>query len=134
VSLKIAIPVPHSIDQRYSRLALERFSASINAYKAELRIVPLGLSPRAIHDSAALCQAVLLPGTPADIDPATYGAQRSPQLCSVDEARDYTDQVLLEHAFRDSKPVLGVCHIVAIDIVRVPPSRLNTLASQAAQT
>jgi putative glutamine amidotransferase len=110
VIVKIAIPVPHSTDQRYSRLVLERFSVAINADRAEFAIVPSGLSSTAIHNVADLCHAVLLPGTPADIDPARYGAERSPQLCPVDEARDYTDQVLLEHAFHDSKPVLGVCH------------------------
>src|SRR5712691_8463204 len=41
---------------------------------------------------------ILLPGSPTDIDPALYGAERHPKLGRLYPERDSTDFVLLEHA------------------------------------
>lgn len=52
----------------------------------------------------------VLPGSPADVDPARYGADRHPRTETLDSHRDNTDAAILAHAFKSSKPVLAICY------------------------
>jgi putative glutamine amidotransferase len=52
----------------------------------------------------------VLPGSPADVDPARYKAERRAQCDESDENRDRTDAAILEHAFATVKPVLAICY------------------------
>lgn len=54
--------------------------------------------------------AVLLSGSPADIEPSHYGARRHRATEDADPARERTDFALLEHAFASGKPVLAICY------------------------
>jgi gamma-glutamyl-gamma-aminobutyrate hydrolase PuuD len=63
-----------------------------------------------IEREAAMCEAILLPGNPRDINPQRYGQQRVRGTLLHDRARDRIDDALLTHAARTQKPVLGVCH------------------------
>jgi len=56
------------------------------------------------------CDAVLLPGSKADVDPAKYKAQRSPQTAAADSGRDTVDWILLDDAYNARKPILGICY------------------------
>jgi putative glutamine amidotransferase len=56
------------------------------------------------------CDAVLLPGSKADIDPAKFHAARSPHTEAADPRRDFVDDLLLHDAYNLRKPVLGVCY------------------------
>ncbi len=51
---------------------------------------------------------IFLPGG-ADIDPASYGAERHPSCDTSDPARDRVELKLLWWALEDRKPTLGVC-------------------------
>jgi len=53
---------------------------------------------------------VLLPGSNADVDPARFGAPRSPRTAAADRRRDAVDDLLLEDAYNLRKPVLGICY------------------------
>ena len=53
---------------------------------------------------------MVLPGSPADVDPARFGAPRQPECADPDPAREDTDFALLEHAFAENKPVLAICY------------------------
>jgi putative glutamine amidotransferase len=44
-----------------------------------------------------------------DIDPSCYGARREPRCGPSDALRDWIDLTLARWAFRDGKPLLGVC-------------------------
>jgi putative glutamine amidotransferase len=105
--LTVAIPIPSSDDSSYSDLVLARFAAAFAASSTVLRPIPLN---EPIERETALCDAIVLPGNPRDINPHRYGQQR---LCSTlrhDRARDRVDDALLTHAARTKKPVLAVCH------------------------
>jgi putative glutamine amidotransferase len=52
----------------------------------------------------------LRPGSPADVNPALYGAERDPGCGPVDEPREIADRVMLDHAAETAKPVLGICY------------------------
>lgn len=54
--------------------------------------------------------AVLLSGSPADIEPSHYGAKRHRATEDADPARERTDFALLEHALGSGKPVLAICY------------------------
>jgi putative glutamine amidotransferase len=56
------------------------------------------------------CDAVLLPGSPADVDPQKYGAEPHPKTAAADARRDMADELLLQDAFNLRKPILGICY------------------------
>ncbi|HXJ18508.1 MAG TPA: gamma-glutamyl-gamma-aminobutyrate hydrolase family protein [Candidatus Polarisedimenticolia bacterium] len=73
-------------------------------------VISLGLSPRHLEKIAQTLDAVLLSGSPADIEPARFGAKRHPASVDPDPDRERTDFALLEHAFKEQKPVLAICY------------------------
>jgi putative glutamine amidotransferase len=52
----------------------------------------------------------VLPGSPADVDPAEYGREDSGHSAPPDVGRDQTDRSILEHALALNKPVLAICY------------------------
>jgi putative glutamine amidotransferase len=54
--------------------------------------------------------AILLPGSPADIEPGRYGSPRHKKTADADTQRERTDSLLLDNAFAARKPVLGICY------------------------
>jgi len=56
------------------------------------------------------CDAVLLPGSNADVDPAKFRATRSPHTAPADPRRDVVDELLLRDAYQNKKSVLGICY------------------------
>lgn len=52
----------------------------------------------------------LLPGSPADLDPAKYGAAPSTLSHTSDPKREQTDFALLKFSFKEHKPVLAICY------------------------
>jgi putative glutamine amidotransferase len=59
---------------------------------------------------ARTLDAVVLPGSPADVDPTLYRAARHPNCAEADADRQRTDFALLDHAFKEHKPVLAICY------------------------
>ncbi len=54
--------------------------------------------------------AFVLPGGPADLNPALYHSSRHVKTHDSDANREKTDFALLEHAFAAGKPVLAICY------------------------
>ncbi len=52
----------------------------------------------------------VLPGSPADVEPSRYGAERHAKTKTLDRARDRTDSAILDHAIAEHKPVLAICY------------------------
>ena len=71
--------------------------------------VQIPLIPETAGELAAGLDGFVLCGSPSDVDPARYGQPRHPEVKTVHPARDETDWQVLEHAFREKKPVLGIC-------------------------
>jgi len=71
--------------------------------------ISLGLAPDQLQAQAETLDALVLPGSPADVDPSCYHAARHPESAQSDPDRERTDSSLLEHAFAESKPVLAIC-------------------------
>jgi putative glutamine amidotransferase len=72
--------------------------------------IPLDQPPAEIMKLIERCDAVLLPGSKADVDPAKYDAPRDPHTAASDPRRDAVDELLLQDAYNMRKPVLGICY------------------------
>lgn len=107
---RIAIPVPNSRAPLYVARALPPYERAVRAAGGEPVIIPLDATPAAIAQAVKACDGILLPGSPADVDPEKYGAARHPETARADAARDNTDELLLQDAFNMRKPVFGICY------------------------
>jgi putative glutamine amidotransferase len=107
---RIAIPVPHSGDREYAERALTQYEAAVRGAGGEPVRVELDQSREQISKQAEACDAILLPGSRADVDPQKYHAQRHPKTAETDVKRDAVDALLLDHAYQGRKPVLAICY------------------------
>ena len=107
---RIAIPVPTSTDLSYNQRSWPAYAEAVSRSGGEPVQIDLTLSPAQIKELAATCQGVLLPGSPADLDPARYTAEPDPATSPADPARETMDNLLLEDAAAHTKPVLGICY------------------------
>jgi len=71
---------------------------------------PLHASPASQAGILASCSAILLPGSPADVDPGRYGQQAEKECAARDGEREAADNLLLQDAFAQAKPILGICY------------------------
>jgi putative glutamine amidotransferase len=107
---RIAIPVPHSTDPEYAERSLPQYERAIEMAGGEPVRIPLDRPPAEVMKLIERCDAVLLPGSKADVDPAKYDAPRDPQTAAADAGRDTVDELLLQDAYNMRKPVLGICY------------------------
>ena len=107
---RIAIPVPLSTDPAYVERSLPQYERAIEKTGCEAVRIPLGQRRDELEQLLRSCQGVLLPGSGADVDPAEYHAQRSSQTHASDPKRHAVDWALLDDAFHQCKPVLGICY------------------------
>ncbi len=106
---RIAIPVSTSADFEYNRRSWPMYANAVREAGGTPVRVELGLSLRALMELARACEGVLLPGSPADVNPHRYGQEAEAACARADEHREIVDQVLLEAAYAEGKPVLGIC-------------------------
>ncbi len=107
---RIAVPVPHSLDPDYAARALPQYLAAVEQAGGTPVVIGLELTPDEIAKRLAQCDAVLLPGSRADIDPSKYGAPRHAKTAESDPRRDMADELLLQDAYNLRKPILGICY------------------------
>lgn len=110
VKPRIAIPVPHSFKPEYAQRSLPQYVEAVERSGAEAVVISLESLPDEIARRITDCDAVLLPGSAADIDPQKYGATRDPHTENPDPRRDTADELLLQDAYNLRKPVLGICY------------------------
>ena len=106
---RIAIPVPTSGDAAYNDRCWPAYAAAVEAAGGEPVRIELGLEPSETARLMSTCEGVVLPGSPADVDPQKYGEAARPETAAPDRAREATDELLLQDAFNLRKPLLGVC-------------------------
>jgi putative glutamine amidotransferase len=107
---RIAVPVPHSRDSKYVTRALPQYEKAVETSGGEAVRIPLDHNRAEITKLIESCDGVLLPGSPADVDPEKYNAARHPKTAAADSERDAVDQLLLHDAYQQHKPVLGICY------------------------
>jgi len=107
---RIAIPEPTSTDEAYNQRSLPQYIRAVEAAGGIAVPIPLHATPASWQASLIRAPLSLLPGSPADVDPARYGQERVKECAAKDEAREAVDELLLEGAFDQAKPVLGICY------------------------
>ncbi len=110
VERKIGIPVPTSTDLAYNRRSWPMYAAAVKQAGGTPVEISLDLTAGELASVARECQGVVLPGSPADVDPRLYGQERAAECAAADPLRERTDRLLLEECYRSSKPVLGICY------------------------
>ncbi len=72
-------------------------------------MLPLLAQPEYALGLAERLDAIVLPGSRSDVDPARYGASPHPRLGPVHHERDELDAALIRQALERRKPLLGIC-------------------------
>jgi putative glutamine amidotransferase len=106
---RIGIPIPTSIDLAYNQRSWPMYESAVRHAGGEPVAVPLTLTAVERRELMMTLDGVVLPGSPADIDPTRYTPQIDPATSPADPARELTDFDLLDDALRHGKPVLGIC-------------------------
>ncbi|HZQ17928.1 MAG TPA: gamma-glutamyl-gamma-aminobutyrate hydrolase family protein [Terriglobales bacterium] len=102
--------MPHGGDYEYALRAIVQYEHAIELSGAEPERIPLDRAPAEVMKLIERCDAVLLPGSKADVEPAKFGAERHPKTEAADPKRDTVDELLLQDAYNMRKPVLGICY------------------------
>ena len=74
--------MPHSTDREYAERAIPQYERAVGFAGGEPIRIPLDRSPAEVMKLIERCDAVLLPGSKADVDPARYGAVRHPRTAA----------------------------------------------------
>jgi len=131
---RVGIPYRTRNEEVMGRSAkLDRYTEAVRQAGAEPVPVSLLLSTGELLLLARTLDGVVLSGSPADVDPARFGATRQPECADPDPDRERIDFALLEHSFAEHKPVLAICFgIQSLNVflggtlVQDIPSQLHT--------
>jgi putative glutamine amidotransferase len=110
---KIRVGIPYRTRKEElssKREAYDKYVAAVAANAAEPVEISLGLSSAELQQLAQTLDAVVLPGSPADVEPSLFHAARHPKTAESDADRERTDFALLGHAVSEHKPVLAICY------------------------
>jgi len=66
--------------------------------------------PEGLHKQVIELDGFVLPGSPADVEPAEYGQANQGKSEPADVPRERADKAILGHAFGAQKPVLAICY------------------------
>jgi putative glutamine amidotransferase len=106
---RIAIPVPTSNDLVYNQQSWPQYALAVQRSGGEPVEIPLKATPAEIANLINTCQAVLLPGSPADVNPHKYGQEPIPECAPTDSARENVDELLIQDAHNLYKPIFAIC-------------------------
>lgn len=107
---RIAIPEPTSSNAEYNQRSLRQYIDAVEAEGGEAVVISAGATPHEIAKFVTSCEGVLLPGSPADVDPQKFGAEKNSKTNPADPGRDNLDELLLQDAHNLHKPILGICY------------------------
>lgn len=110
MSVRIAIPVPASNDVEYNAKSLPPYLEALKQSGAEPVLVTANSGQEDVARLIAGTHGIMLPGSRFDVDPERYGAAREAECGPADAARIALDELLLQDAFSQRKPILGICH------------------------
>ena len=112
---RILIPEPTSTDPEYNQRGWRQYAAAVEQAGGIPVPIPLHASQEEQAQLIAGAQAVLLPGSHADVNPEKWNEPLHPKAAPCDPLREAADELLLQDAFNLQKPIFGVCERTTID-------------------
>jgi len=106
---RIAIPNPTSSNLEYNSRSWPQYAEAVIRAGGEPVEIPLNATPREIANLINICHGVLLPGSPADVNPQKFGHDPIPESNPADPGRENVDELLLQDAHNLYKPILAIC-------------------------
>jgi len=106
---RVAIPLPTSANADYNQRSWPQYAAAVERSGGQPVEIPLTATPVEIANLINTCQAVLLPGSPADVNPQKYGQDPIPETAPADLPRENVDELLLQDAHNLYKPIFAIC-------------------------
>jgi putative glutamine amidotransferase len=126
----VGITMRHELETE--RFYLARFySEAVEAAGGAPVQIPLIPEPEYIEDVVGRLDAVLLPGSASDVDPALYGREPHARLGSVHPLKDSTDLLVLKAAEERSLPLLAICFGMQVWNVYRGGTLIQDIESQA---
>jgi putative glutamine amidotransferase len=108
---RIGVPWRTAAEEVANRRAkIDKYLRAVESAGGEGVLISLASGSENVKREVENLDAFLLTGSPADVDPAHYGAKRHPAAADPDAARERTDFALLEHALAAGKSVLAICY------------------------
>ena len=108
---RVGIPWRTTAEEREkNREKLDYYFRAVRRAGAEPEEVSLEQPRERLEQQLRELDAFVLPGSPADVDPNRYHAAKHIKTKTLDANRDATDEAILDHALKASKPVLAVCY------------------------
>jgi putative glutamine amidotransferase len=107
---RILIPEPTSHNPEYNQRGWIQYAVAVEEAGGIPVVVPLHASQEEQAQLIAGAQGVLLPGSPADVNPEKFGEPIDPKSEPADPLREAADELLLQDAFNLQKPIFGICY------------------------
>jgi putative glutamine amidotransferase len=108
---RVGVPWRTSAEEAANRRPkIDKYLRAVEQAGGEAVLLSLTLPAEELKRQAQNLDAIVLTGSPADIDPAHFRAKRHSATADPDAARERTDFALLEHALAAEKPVLAICY------------------------
>jgi putative glutamine amidotransferase len=92
-----------------NRPKIKNYEDAVRRAGGEAVLLPLS-DPQGLDRTLPTLDGFVLPGSPADVEPAEYGAVNRGLSAPADLGRESTDRAVLKHAFAEQKPVLAICY------------------------
>ncbi len=131
---RIGIPYRTSAEESAGNNAKHaEYCAAVRNAGGEPVAISLQLGDAELKSLANSLDAYVLPGSPADVNPALYGMAKIPKCGDADPAREQTDYALLDDAFANAKPVLAICYGAQILNVKLGGTLYQDIESEIAR-
>ena len=108
---RVGIPWRTSAEEAQNNLPkIKNYQDSVQAAGGEPVLLSLQ-DPAKLEQVLPTLDAFVLPGSPADVEPAEYGSTNRGHVRTGRRVpREETDRAILKHAFSEKKPVLAICY------------------------
>jgi putative glutamine amidotransferase len=108
---RIGIPWRTSQEEVAGNLPkIQNYVDAVERAGGEAVLLSLADRPGVLTDKIQGLDGFVLPGSPADVNPAEYGEVNRGKSEPADVPREQTDRTILSHAFNEQKPVLAICY------------------------
>ena len=108
---RIAIPIPTTSDLEYNQRSWPNYAEAVRQSGGEPVEVPLTITRKDLSALFGTCQGVVLPGSPADVDPSRYGQDPIPECAPADNLprKRSTCFSSFRRPSTSYKPIFAIC-------------------------